>query len=240
MPNQESAAIIAHLKSLATEERRLGTMRFFKTGPGEYGEGDQFLGVTLPQTRAVIKPYLKASTACCKELLCSPWHEVRMAGLLIMVDQFKQAKDVADRTMLHRLYLSHTAYVNNWDLVDTTAPTLVGEYLLDRPHGLLYRLVESESLWEQRIAVLATFAFIKRHDFVDILELCRRLLTHEHDLMHKACGWMLREVGKRDEAVLLSFLEEFTPCMPRTMLRYAIERLSPELRQRFLHLPRIC
>lgn len=223
------------LRRFADPERTVGALRFFKTGPGAYGAGDQFLGVTVPQTRSLLPASDAQSEADVLTLLRSEWHEERLLALLILVRRFgKAAADEGTRAHLVKLYLANTAWINNWDLVDSSAPQILGTWLLQRERRVLRRLAKSTSLWEQRIAIIATQAFIREGQFDDTLELCEHFLTHPHDLMHKACGWMLREVGKRDEAVLKHFLEQHASRMPRTMLRYAIERFTAAERQHYL------
>ncbi|GAA1510167.1 3-methyladenine DNA glycosylase AlkD [Agromyces terreus] len=214
--------------------------RFFKTGPGQYGEGDVFVGVRVPVTRAIVKRFEGMPLAEASALLESPVHEHRLAALLLMVRAFETAgrartRDDAARADLHAAYLAavRAGHVDNWDLVDTSAPTLVGEFLrrAGGDLGLLDELAASDALWERRVAVLATFAFIKAGDAGPILRLAPRLLDDREDLMHKAVGWMLRETGKRvGRGVLTGFLDEYAPRMPRTMLSYATEHLSPEER----------
>ncbi len=223
------------LRAASDPERAKGTMAFFKTGPGQYGEGDKFLGLTVPQTRSFLPRTDGLSEKDVLTLLHSEWHEERLLALLALVRRFEKAKkDAATQERLFDLYLTNTRWINNWDLVDTSAPQIVGGWLLNRDRSVLAQLVVSPSLWERRIAVLATFTFIRAGQFEDTTRLVRQLLTDKHDLMHKACGWMLREMGKRDEAVLTTFLEAHASLMPRTMLRYAIERLTTEQRTRYL------
>ena len=233
-----AAAILRDLGAAATPEKAAELPRFFKTGPGEYGEGDRFLGVMVPQIRAVAKAHMDADDASVKALLASPWHEARECALLLLVERFARASE-SERTAIHRLYLATAAEnrVNNWDLVDLSAPTLVGRYLLDRPRGLLDRLARRPSLWENRIAVVSTLAFIRRGELEDAFRQCAAALGHPHDLMHKAVGWMLRECGKRDPRRLRSFLSGHAPSMPRTALRYAIERFSADERKKWLSIP---
>ncbi|WP_092969451.1 DNA alkylation repair protein [Agromyces sp. CF514] len=214
--------------------------RFFKTGPGQYGEGDVFVGVRVPVTRRIVKGFERMPLAEASALLESPVHEHRLAALIVMVKQFEVAsrprtRDDAARAELHAAYLDavRAGHVDNWDLVDSSAGVLVGEVLRsgDGEPALLDGLAASDSLWERRVAVLSTFAFIKAGDAGPILRLAPKLLDDREDLMHKAVGWMLRETGKRvDRAVLTGFLDEYAPRMPRTMLSYATEHLSPEER----------
>ena len=222
----QSEIIIQELASLATEEKRQVLPRFFKTGRGEYGEGDKFLGVVVPSTRIVAKRYKDTSLDELSSLLLSEWHEARLCALLIMVEQWKKA-DEHERKTLFDFYMSHTNRINNWDLVDLSAPTIAGGYLLDKPRDILYKLAESNCLWDNRIAIVSTFAFIKQKDSADTYRLALKMMNHKHDLMHKAIGWMLRESGKRDDARrLFTFVDEHRHVMPRTMLRYAIEKFS--------------
>lgn len=214
----------------ATEPERAETLqRFFRTGPGEYGEGDVFLGVRVPETRKVARGFDALGEGDVLELLRSPIHEERLVALVMLVRRYERG-DEAVCGRVYGLYLENTTWINNWDLVDASAPQIVGAHLLERDRTVLYRLARSSSLWERRISIMATFAFIRAGDFGDTLRLARVLLHDEHDLIHKATGWMLREVGKRDEEALIHFLEEHAPRMPRTMLRYAVERLDPRLR----------
>jgi len=225
--------ISGRLQSLANAARASLLQRYFKTGPGEYAEGDRFIGLTVPQVRGLLRHYRSLTAADVLQLLASPLHEMRFFALLALVRCFEKG-DEACREQVYCLYLANTGRINNWDLVDCSAPQIVGGYLLERPREQLYGLARSTTLWERRIAVLATFAFIRCGRFDDSLELARLLLTDRQDLIHKAVGWMLREVGKRDQATLEHFLQQHCRVMPRTMLRYAIERLPEQLRQSFL------
>ena len=207
---------------------------FFKTGKGEYGEGDRFIGCTVPETRKVAKANSGASFAELDRLLNDEMHECRLWALMILVAQFKSA-DERRRKEIVDFYLSRTSRVNNWDLVDLSAYHIIGEWLKDKDdRSLLYRLAKSRLLWDQRIAVVSTLAFIRENDFSDILKLAEMFLTDQHDLIHKACGWMLREAGKRDEKALTDFMDRHSRVMPRTMLRYAIERLTPEQKRNYM------
>lgn len=234
-------AVQAALARRASPERAASSARFFKTGPGQYGEGDVFIGVTVPDTRAVVAAFAALPMQEVARLLASDVHEHRLAALLIMVRRFQVAsrprtRDDSARLELHAAYLDAVAagQVDNWDLVDSSAEWLVGEVLREAGRGddpLLDRLAASDSLWERRVAVLATFAFIKAGDAGPILRLAPRLVDDREDLMHKAVGWMLREVGKRvGRGILVGFLDEYAPRMPRTMLSYATEHLPPEER----------
>lgn len=206
---------------------------FFKTGKGQYGEGDEFLGIVVPNTRLVAKRHKTEPLTVVDALLQSRWHECRLCALLMLVERFKKC-DEADRKEIMDFYLVHTNRINNWDLVDLSAPYILGEYLKDKPRDVLHRLASSALLWDQRIAVVATQALIKNGDFTDILLLAPRFFQTPHDLMQKAVGWMLREVGKKDEATLIGFLQQHARSMPRTMLRYAIERFPDEQRREFM------
>ena len=225
--------ILSELQSVANPEKAIILQRFFKTGPGQYGEGDVFLGIVVPHTRSIAKANLRTPLPEIAELLKSKYHEARLCALLILTERFKKALE-NEQEEIFDFYLTNTSCINNWDLVDLTAPTIVGGYLFDKQRTLLYDFVESACLWEQRIAIVSTYAFIRKNDFSDTFELSKRLLTHKHDLMHKAVGWMLREVGKRDRKALTDFLEEYATKMPRTALRYAIEHYTEPERQYFL------
>ncbi|NCN25754.1 DNA alkylation repair protein [Candidatus Falkowbacteria bacterium CG10_big_fil_rev_8_21_14_0_10_37_14] len=208
--------------------------RFFKTGPGQYGAGDKFLGVMVPEQRQIAKQFIDLPLVEIEKLLNSTWHEERLTAVLILVYQYQQA-DEKKQKRIFNFYLAHTSRINNWDLVDVSADKIIGAYLFTHPdQKLLDKLVISSNLWERRIAVLASFYFIKNQQFDLTLQLAKKLLTDQHDLMHKAVGWMLREIGKRDEAVLIKFLEANLKKMPRTMLRYSLERLGEADRRRFM------
>jgi 3-methyladenine DNA glycosylase AlkD len=206
---------------------------FFKTGPGEYGEGDVFIGIRVPALRKLVREFHPVSDATVRALLRSRIHEERLLALLLLVRRFETGDD-AGRRGVFNLYMANTDRVNNWDLVDLSAPNIVGQWLMERDRRRLDRLAGSTSLWERRIAIVSTFAFIRRNEFDDTFRIADRLLRDPHDLIHKATGWMLREVGKRDEAVLEAFLWPRLSAMPRTMLRYAIERFPEPKRRRFL------
>ena len=211
--------------------------RFFKTGPGQYGAGDQFWGITVPIQRQLVKDFRILPLHQVTELLAHPVHEVRLTGLLIAVAQYLRGS-AADRQIIYDWYLAQRQGINNWDLVDLSAPPIVGDYLFDKETAVLTEWAASPILWERRIAMVSTLTFIRRGVFAPTLRLARQLLTDPHDLMHKATGWMLREVGKKDEAQLRQFLDKYAGRLPRTALRYAIERLSPSDKQYYLTLPR--
>lgn len=227
------ATIRAQMRELATPAQAAMARRFFKTGPGEYGEGDVFLGLKVPQVRALIRPCDPFTEAEVLALVRSAIHEERLLGLYCLVRRFARGDEKARRRCFD-LYLANTRWINNWDLVDTSAPHVVGAWLLDKDRALLRKLAKSKSLWERRIAVLATQAFIRAGEFADTIEIVRGLLDDKHDLMHKACGWMLREIGNRDEPTLEAFLAKHVQQMPRTMLRYAIEKLPEKRRKAWL------
>lgn len=234
------------LAAAADPARATGSARFFQTGPGQYGANDEFLGVSVPQIRGVVRGHPTLPLPEVALLLASPVHEHRLAALLILVAQFgrasaPRARDEARRRELVEFYLAElrAGRVNNWDLVDSSAPALLGEYLFDRPRGLLYELAASDILWQRRVAVIATQAFIRRGDASTTLDLAARLLGDPEPLMHKAVGWMLRELGARvDRSLLLGFLDEHAGRMPRTMLSYATEHLDTEVRAHYRALPR--
>ncbi|KXK27386.1 MAG: DNA alkylation repair enzyme [candidate division WS6 bacterium OLB20] len=210
--------------------------RFFKTGPGQYGEGDTFIGVTVPNQRTVAKEFKELPLGEIRVLLNSPVHEHRLTALFILVLKFKAArKHPEERTKIKDFYLDNLDRVNNWDLVDSSAHEILGTWLTEQEdHSILYTLSESDNLWYQRVAVIATFPFIRRDDYRHTLALAGKLLHHKHDLIHKAVGWALRDLGKRDRSELLKFLDRHAGDMPRTMLRYAIEHLSDTQRAHYM------
>ncbi len=221
------------LRELADPAQAENLQRFFKTGPGQYGEGDIFIGVKVPQIRKVAREGRALGLPGVESLLHSGIHEERLLALLILVIQFEKA-DRTQRKAIYDFYMANTTRVNNWDLVDLSAHHIVGAFLADRSRTVLQRLARSRDLWTRRIAIIATFYFIRRNEFDDTLAVADLLLTDDHDLIHKAVGWMLREVGKRDLAVEEDFLKPRYSRMPRTMLRYAIERFPEPKRQRYL------
>ena len=224
------------LNEASDKAKSVTLARFFKTGPGEYGEGDRFLGVTVPKQRIIAKKYQDLPFSEVKKLLISPWHEHRLTGLLILAYRFS-VSEMAQKREIFDFYLVHTERINNWDLVDVTAPGIVGEYLVESgsDSGLLRRLAKSQSLWERRIAIVSTFAWIRRGKYQECFEIAEILLHDSHDLIQKAVGWMLREVGKRcGTESLRDFLDRHACEMPRTMLRYAIERFPENVRQAYL------
>ena len=223
------------LRESANQEKAKGLARFFKTGKGEYAEGDKFLGVMVPQQREVVKKYWQEITmAGIKELIKSKFHEERLTGLLILVKKFQKG-DQNLKKQIFDFYLANMRYINNWDLVDLTAPNIFGEYLIDKDKAILYKLAKSKILWERRIAILATFAFIKRGESQVALEIAEILVNDAHDLIQKAVGWMLREIGKRcSQQTEEEFLQKHAATMPRTMLRYAIEHFEESKRRYYL------
>ncbi|MDR2862280.1 MAG: DNA alkylation repair protein [Puniceicoccales bacterium] len=225
--------ILGELHALASPERARGMQHFFKTGPGEYGEGDCFLGISVPLARTVVRRH-KALVAPEElgALLASPWHEARFVALVLITEHSLRADD-AGRRMWADFYLEHRAGVNNWDLVDVSAPQVLGSVACDDPK-ILWILARSGNLWDERMAMLATFFDIRRGRFDLTLALAEHFIGNRQDLMHKAAGWLLRETGKRDEGTLRAFLNAHASVMPRTMLRYAIEKFEPEERKHFL------
>lgn len=222
--------ITARLTALGSEEKRRVLSGFFKTGKGQYGEGDRFLGIPVPLTRGVARRYKDAPLGTAVSLLRSEWHEVRLCALLIMAEKMKRAGAGEAREIVNT-YLANTAHVNNWDLVDLSASYILGTYLIDKPRDILYKLASGPLLWDNRIAIVSTYAFIRRGDLDDTFRLALRLIAHPHELMHKATGWMLREAGKRDMPRLRAFIDAHWSEMPRTMLRYAIEKYPEEERK---------
>lgn len=210
------------------------SQRFFKTGKGEYGEGDLFLGVRVPKLRELVRKHKEVTVKEAVELLQSKYHEARLLTLLILVARFKQGGEESKKE-IYKIYLNNTGQINNWDLVDSSADKIVGGYLLNRERGPLHKLAKSPDLWERRIAMIATFAFIRSNDFDDVLMISKQLINDPEDLIHKAVGWMLREVGKRDQQIEEGYLKKSYRQMPRTMLRYAIERFPEKLRKSYLN-----
>ncbi|MBU1198662.1 MAG: DNA alkylation repair protein [Nanoarchaeota archaeon] len=222
------------LKKLANPEQAKLLQRFFKTGLGEYAEGDVFLGIKVPVQRKVAKNYIDLSLKDVQELLSSKIHEHRLSALFILIDKYKKS-DLKGKKQIFDFYLKNTQHINNWDLIDLSAPNIVGNYLLDKDRKILYKLAKSKSLWEKRISVLATFSFINNKETKDILKIAEILLHDKHDLIHKAVGWMLREIGKRvSQAEEEKFLKKHYKVMPRTMLRYAIERFDEKKRKFYM------
>ena len=228
-----AAAVKRELRQHINEEKAAFFPRFFKSGKGDYGEGDKFLGVVVPDQRRVANAFRDLPMAEITKLLNDPFHECRLTGVLILVSQYERADD-SDREPLVDFYLASLDQVNNWDLVDSSAHKILGDWLIDRPRKVLSTLADSGHLWRQRVAVIACLTLIKNGEFKEIKRLARLFLTHEHDLMHKAVGWMLREMGKQDEGELIQFLDRYARRMPRTMLRYAIEKLPKDVRSDYM------
>ena len=226
--------ITAELELLSNPEKAKILSRFFKTGKGEYGEGDIFLGIMVPEQRKVAKKYQTASLNDLHKLISDKIHEHRFVALLILTEKYNKA-DLKGRKSYYAFYIDHLPRINNWDLVDVSADSILGDYLLDEDTAILSRLSESDSFWERRISIMATFAFIKKNRFADALKIAELLVHDRHDLIHKAVGWMLREIGKRDQAIEESFLRTHYTIMPRTMLRYAIEKFDKKRRQFYLN-----
>jgi len=219
------------LKENADPEQAKNLQRFFKTGKGEYGEGDIFLGIKVPVQRKICKDFTEIDLDEIQELLNSDIHEERMCALFILVSKYKKAEN---KKQIFEFYMKNYNNINNWDLVDLSAPNIPGNYLLDKPKNILYEFANSDNLWKKRIAILSTFAFIKEKKFDDSLKIAELLLNDKHDLIHKAVGWMLREIGKRDKQVEEIFLNKHVSKMPRTMLRYAIEKFPESERKAYL------
>ena len=219
----------------ADRRRAEGTARFFKCGPGEYGEGDRFIGVTVPAQRAIAKRFRELPLDDADALLASPIHEERLTALLILVDRFNRSRDDRLRKQIFHLYVKRLPCINNWDLVDLSAEHIVGGWLADKPRDLLERLARSKRLWSRRVAMLATFHYVQRGDHREAIRIATLLVDDTHDLIHKAVGWMLREVDKRaSHEALTTFLARYAATMPRTMLRYAIERLPAAERAKWM------
>lgn len=232
-----AAAVKAALAQIATPERAKASAWYFKTGKGQYGEGDQFIGVSVPQQRKVARQFETVPLVAIETLLASPIHEHRLTAALILVRQYERAKHDPDRQAeIAAFYVDHLKGINNWDIVDSSAPQILGAHLLPKKNRrtVLRRYAKSEILWERRVAILATASFIRAGQFADTLELAEQFLHDKEDLIQKATGWMLREVGKKDERVLRDFLDSHAQRMPRTMLRYAIEKLPVAERQQYL------
>jgi len=222
-----------YLRNLADAEIASHSQRFFKTAKGEYGFGDKFLGIRVPVLRKAVKKFKTIPLNTATKLLKSEFHEIRLFALLLLVSRFAKA-DTNEQEKIYQIYLRNTKYVNNWDLVDSSAHYIIGAYLADKDKSVLYDLLKSNSLWERRIAIMSTFYFIKNNKFDDALHISEKLLYDKEDLIHKAVGWMLREIGNRDLNVETAFLNKHYKTMPRVMLRYAIEKFSKEERQKYL------
>jgi 3-methyladenine DNA glycosylase AlkD len=233
-PRLTAVSASSTLKKFARPGGAKGASRFFKTGKGEYGEGDLFLGVKVPDTRAVAHQFYELPIRDCKTLLRSKFHEERVLALLILLEKYERTDDEKVKAKIYRFCIQNLRYINNWDLVDTAAPNIIGPHLYERNRSILYKLAKSKVLWEKRVAIISTFYFIRQNDFNDTLKIAETLMNDDHDLIHKAVGWMLREVGNRNPEVGHRFLRRHQKKMPRTMLRYAIEKFSPRVRQAYL------
>jgi 3-methyladenine DNA glycosylase AlkD len=234
---QRASSVLRRMHGLSDPRRATSSARFFRTGPGEYGAGDRFLGLDAPQIRELAREFRSLPLSEVETLLESPWHEARLLAAVLLANAYGRGDDKT-RDQVYRLYLRRTDRVNNWDLVDSSAPYIVGAHLLERSRAPLYKLARSKNVWERRIAIVATQHLIRHGEFDDTLRLAEQLIDDEHDLIHKAVGWMLREVGKRDERTLTDFLDRRAGALPRTTLRYAIERLTPAQRKRYMAAPR--
>lgn len=227
--------IIEALMGKAIPEKASFLPRFFKTGPGEYGEGDQFMGVTVPDQRQIAKLFFKEiSLEDLSQLIKNPFHEVRLTGLLALVYRYEKTKSETEQRKLVDYYLAHLDFVNNWDLVDSSCYQILGHFYWKKDKSLFYELADSDHLWRQRVAMISSFFWIKKGEYADALALAEKLKNHPHDLMHKAVGWMLREIGNRNFEVELEFLKKHYQTLPRTALRYAIEKFPEDLRQDYL------
>ncbi len=222
------------LQSLKNPEKAKVYLRFFKTGKGEYGEGDTFLGIIVPEQRKIAKKYINLSLEELQELLSTNIHEYRACSLFILIDKYRKS-DETEKKKIFDFYLKNTTNINNWDLVDISAPHIIGNYLLNKDRKILYKLANSKNLWEKRISIISTHTFIKNNEFEDTLKISEILLNDNHDLIHKAVGWMLREIGKRDQKTEETFLEKYHKTMPRTMLRYSIEKFDETKRKYYLN-----
>jgi len=222
------------IRALANKEIAQHSLRFFKTDKGEYGHGDLFLGVRAPKIRSIAKRHIDISITDMETLIRSKYHEERFLGLIILVNKYAKTKDKKNQNQLYKIYVSSFKYINNWDLVDVTCPHVTGKHLIDKDRTILYKWAKSEDLWTKRIAMVSTFSFIRKNDLEDTFKIAEILLQDKHDLIHKAVGWMLREAGKRDIKKEEIFLKKHYKTMPRTMLRYAIERFPEAKRQKYL------
>ena len=237
MISQLLSAIKKELWSYGSKEKAKVSQRFFKTGPGEYAEGDKFIGVQVPDTRIIARKHASLSDKEILDLLHSPIHEERLLALLILITQFEKADDKGKKK-IYQIYLNNTRRINNWDLVDLSAPRIVGAFLRGKDKKPLYKLAKSQIIWERRISIISTFNFIKHREFEEALKISEMLLKDKEDLIHKAVGWMLREAGKRDQRTEEQFLKKHTQQMPRTMLRYALEKFPEKKRRYYLSIPR--
>jgi 3-methyladenine DNA glycosylase AlkD len=233
---QTIKTIIKELEKFGSPERAKHSLRFFKTGPGQYGEGDVFYGASVPEMRIVAKKYKDINLDDVQELLKNKYHECRLVALMILVEKYNRAVDVKNKKTIYEMYLNNTKYINNWDLVDSSAHKIVGAYIYSHPDEIktLFRLAHSKDLWEKRIAIISTAYYIGKNDFNATLNISETLIDDEHDLIHKAVGWMLREIGKRNQDIEEKFLKRHHKSMPRTMLRYAIERFDDKKKEQYM------
>lgn len=232
-PNITAKQLSKILRGLADPIIAESSQRYFKTGKGEYGEGDKFLGIRMPVIRAQVKKYSDIELKEVESLLKSSFHEARLCALLLLVHKFTKSNE-KERTIIYKSYLNNTNYINNWDLVDSSALQIVGGYLEDKDRRIIYSLSKSKNIWERRISIISTFYFIRLNQFGDALKISKQLINDKEDLIHKAVGWMLREIGKRDIVVEKEFLKSHYKIMPRTMLRYAIEKFPKQERKQYL------
>ncbi|ERM82530.1 hypothetical protein P872_05760 [Rhodonellum psychrophilum GCM71 = DSM 17998] len=233
--NHLTEQILLDLQALADPKKAEFLPKFFKVGPGQYGEGDLFMGVTVPHQRKIATKYWKEiSKEALSQLLHSPYHEARLTALFVLVKKFEKAKSDTEKQDWMEFYLKHRSGVNSWDLVDSSAPKILGEWLFDKNRSLLFDFATTGTLWEKRMAMISTLYFIRKMDFEDTFKIAEILLRDSHDLIHKVIGWMIREVGNRDMDIAFAFLKKHYKIMPRTMLRYAIEKNDPDVREAFL------
>ena len=225
--------LISEIQKSANPEKAKRYQRFFKTEKSQYGEGDIFIGLTVPEQRSIVKKYSNLNLPKIQQLIKNKIHEYRLIALLILVDKYKKSKE-KDKEEIFNFYLKNLKHVNNWDLVDLTAPNIVGEFLLNKDKKPIYKLVQSDNLWEKRVSIISTLYFIKHNQFEDTLAISELLLKDKHDLIHKAVGWMLREIGKKDKKVLDNFLKQHYKDIPRTTLRYSLEKHPEEERKKWL------
>ena len=226
--------LVREINNLKNLEKAKILSRFFKTGKGEYGEGDIFIGLTVPLQRSIAKRYSYLTLPDLQKLIDSPIHEYRLISLLILVEKYKKGSQKEKKNIV-AFYLKNTKKINNWDLVDLSAEKILGDYFMDKDKAIIYKLTKSANIWERRISILTTFQFIKNKKYDDTLKISEILLKDKHDLIHKAVGWMLREIGKRDKKKEIEFLDKFYKTMPRTMLRYALEKFAESKRKYYLN-----
>ena len=234
-PKQYAGQVERALREKMNPEKAAFFPRFFRTGPGEYGEGDKFIGVIVPDQRSIAKTFKRISLTEIERLLASPIHECRLTGLFILVGQFEKAQTDGERKTIYDFYIANVDRVNNWDLVDSSCHKIMGPYLFERSRKPLLQFARAKHLWKNRIAIVTTYYFIRRDDLETTIEVAETLLNHKHDLIHKAVGWMLRELGKQNEQMLLRFLQRHIEVMPRTMLRYSIEKFPKSRRAQILN-----